>query len=150
MIARAHQLTAVAISGRALLIDGAPGAGKSSLALALIDRGAVLIGDDGVTLEIDDGALFATPHPNTQGLLEVRNVGILSFPTIQRAPVCLIIRLAPEAPRYIEWPETIDLSGVRLPLVVIDEAGLNLALKAELALDRYGLPHHSVPSKDEG
>ncbi|HQA17982.1 MAG TPA: serine kinase, partial [Novosphingobium sp.] len=44
-----HQATCVAIKGRALLIEGPPGSGKSSMALALIDRGAALIGDDGVT-----------------------------------------------------------------------------------------------------
>ena len=32
------------------MIEGASGAGKSSLALALIDRGAVLIGDDSLML----------------------------------------------------------------------------------------------------
>jgi len=42
---QAHQATAVAINGRAVLIEGPPGAGKSTLALALIDRGAVLVGD---------------------------------------------------------------------------------------------------------
>ena len=45
-------VTAVAIGGRALLIDGPPGSGKSSLALALIDRGALLIGDDAVHLSL--------------------------------------------------------------------------------------------------
>ena len=38
-MSRAVQLTCVAIGGRGLLIAGAPGSGKSSLALALIDRG---------------------------------------------------------------------------------------------------------------
>ena len=33
-----HRATGVAIDGRAILIEGAPGSGKSSLALALIDR----------------------------------------------------------------------------------------------------------------
>src|SRR3546814_11755709 len=44
------QGSAVAIGGRAVLIIGPPGSGKTSLALALIDRGATLIGDDGVAL----------------------------------------------------------------------------------------------------
>ena len=35
-----YQATCVAIGGRAVLIEGEPGSGKSSLALALIDRGA--------------------------------------------------------------------------------------------------------------
>jgi serine kinase of HPr protein (carbohydrate metabolism regulator) len=42
------QATAVDVSGRAVLIEGRAGYGKSSLALALIDRGARLIGDDSV------------------------------------------------------------------------------------------------------
>ncbi|MFM5886059.1 MAG: HPr kinase/phosphorylase, partial [Novosphingobium sp.] len=50
-----HQATAVAIGGRGVLIEGAPGSGKSSLALALIDRGAALIGDDGVALAAVNG-----------------------------------------------------------------------------------------------
>ena len=67
-----HQATCVAIDGRAVLIEGHPGTGKSSLALALIDRGAVLVGDDGVTLDRADTRLLASPVPETVGLLEVR------------------------------------------------------------------------------
>ena len=33
-------VTAVVVDGQVLLIEGPPGAGKSALALALIDRGA--------------------------------------------------------------------------------------------------------------
>lgn len=52
-----HQATCIAIGGRALLIEGPPGSGKSSLALSLIDRGAMLIGDDSVLLEARHGRL---------------------------------------------------------------------------------------------
>ena len=38
--------TCVEINGEAILIKGDPGVGKSSLALQLIDRGALLIADD--------------------------------------------------------------------------------------------------------
>ena len=44
-----HQATCVAIDGRAILIEGPPGAGKTSLALALIDRGALRPGDPSYT-----------------------------------------------------------------------------------------------------
>ena len=57
-----HQASAVVIGGRALLIEGPPGSGKSSLTLALIDRGAGLIGDDAVTLMREGAALIASPH----------------------------------------------------------------------------------------
>ena len=36
----------VAIDGRAVLIEGRSGEGKSDLALRLIDRGAALVSDD--------------------------------------------------------------------------------------------------------
>ena len=62
-----RQSTSVAIGRRAVLIEGPPGAGKSSLALALIDRGATLIGDDGVALEEREGTLWALPAPATAG-----------------------------------------------------------------------------------
>src|SRR4029079_6360817 len=82
----------VAIGGRGVLIEGEPGSGKSSLALALIDRGAVLVGDDGVTLETREGRLWASPPPNIAGLIEVRNVGLVTLAT-GSAPVALVIRL---------------------------------------------------------
>ena len=39
-------VSSVAIDGRAVLIGGRSGAGKSDLALRLIDRGATLVSDD--------------------------------------------------------------------------------------------------------
>lgn len=139
MIAR--QSTCVAIDGRAVLIEGPPGAGKSSLALALLDRGAALIGDDSVMLEAEGPRLLAHPHPETRGLLEVRNLGLLPFPCIEAAPVALVIVLDATAPRFIEHPEQIEIAGVALPLVRLWPQGGSLALKAELALRRYGLSH---------
>ncbi|MBM3596544.1 MAG: serine kinase, partial [Alphaproteobacteria bacterium] len=95
------QATAVGISGRAVLIEGESGTCKSSLALALIDRGASFIGDDGVMLEARQGGLHVSPHPNTRGLIEVRNLGLLTMPVAEEARVALVIRLDREAPRFI-------------------------------------------------
>jgi serine kinase of HPr protein (carbohydrate metabolism regulator) len=49
----------VVLEGGALLIAGASGAGKSSLAAALIRRGATLLSDDSVALQLDNGKLSA-------------------------------------------------------------------------------------------
>lgn len=136
-----HQATAVAIGGRAVLIEGPPGIGKTSLALALIDRGAALIGDDGVTLESRDARLLASPPPNTAGLIEVRNLGLLAWPTVSDVPVALILRLDPDAPRFIEVAEQTELAGIAVPLIRLWPDGAVLALKAELALERFGVRH---------
>jgi serine kinase of HPr protein (carbohydrate metabolism regulator) len=133
-----HQATCISINGRALVIEGEPGSGKTSLALALIDRGAELIGDDGVRLDLRAGRLFASPPPYTAGLIEVRNLGLLPWPTISDVPVALVLRLDPEAPRFIEAAEQAELGGVALPMVRLWPDGAVLALKAELALERFG------------
>ena len=103
MSAVPHQASCVAIRGRGVLIEGEPGGGKSSLALALIDRGATLVGDDGVLLEARDKRLWALPPPAIAGLLEIRNVGLATLPAAP-APLALVLRLDPDATRHIEAP----------------------------------------------
>jgi serine kinase of HPr protein (carbohydrate metabolism regulator) len=134
------QLTAVAIGGRAVLIDGAPGSGKSSLALALIDRGAKLVGDDGVALEARGGVLLARPAPATAGLIEVRNVGLVRLPHAEKAPACLVLQLDSQAPRFIDAPESRTIMGIALPMVRLWPDSPVLPLRAEMALQSYGLP----------
>jgi serine kinase of HPr protein (carbohydrate metabolism regulator) len=132
-------VSCVAMDGRAVLIEGASGSGKSSLALALIDRGAVLIGDDGVRLEVRGPCLHAYPPPHIEGLLEVRNLGLLTFPTAADLPVALVVRLDAGAPRFIEAAETTEIAGIALPLVRLWPESPVLAQKAAIALERYGL-----------
>lgn len=133
-----HHAGGVAIDGRALLIEGPPGSGKSSLALALIDRGATLIGDDGVTLDLADGRVLASPPPNIAGMLEVRNVGLVRLQAAAAVPVALILRLDPEAPRFIDEAESAELAGLPVPLVRLWPDSPVLALRAEAALAKYG------------
>jgi serine kinase of HPr protein (carbohydrate metabolism regulator) len=134
-----HQATCVAIGARGVLIEGAPGSGKSSLALALIERGAVLVGDDGVLIARDGSGLRASPAPATQGLLEVRNLGLLEFPTLADVPVALVVILDPAAPRFRETPDWVERAGCRLPAISLWPGSPILALRAELALRTYGL-----------
>lgn len=51
----------VVVDGRALLIAGPPGSGKSSLAAALLRAGGELLSDDAVALQLSDGVLVAHP-----------------------------------------------------------------------------------------
>jgi serine kinase of HPr protein (carbohydrate metabolism regulator) len=134
-----HQATCVAIGRRAVLIEGPPGSGKSSLALALLDRGAVLVGDDGVLLDPRGGVLHVRPHPETRGLIEVRNVGLIGRPVMDSAKAALVLALDPEAPRHLDRAETCERGGVALPLIRLWPDSPVLALRAEAALARYGL-----------
>ena len=133
-----RQSTAVAIGGRALLIEGPPGAGKSSLALSLIDRGAQLIGDDGIALELREDRLWALPAPATRGLIELRGIGIATM-TASVAPVALILELDREAPRFVEVVGRLELAGARIPHLPFDPDNPAAAIRAEHALALHGL-----------
>ena len=139
MIPVLHQASCVAIGKRGILIEGPPGSGKSSLALALIDRGATLIGDDGVLLERRGSRLWALPPPRIAGLLEIRNVGIATVPAVP-APVSLVLRLDDGAERLPEGPEQTTRAGVELPLTKLHPDTSVLPLRAEWALSLHGIP----------
>ena len=73
--------TAVDVNGAGVLILGGSGAGKSDLALRLIQDGALLVCDDQVDVTAVSGGLRAAPAPNISGLVEARGVGIFRAPT---------------------------------------------------------------------
>lgn len=131
-------VTAVAIDGRALVISGPPGSGKSSLALALIDRGAVLIGDDAVSITLRGSHPLASPPPNTAGMLEIRNVGIVELPTTL-APISLILQLDEGAPRFPLDSIGRAIAGVDIPALDFRAGDANQAIRAEFALEKHGL-----------
>lgn len=136
------QASAVAIGRRALLIEGPPGSGKSTLALALIDRGAQLIGDDGVTLCADaDGSLIASPPPNIAGLLEVRGVGLVNMPVAAPAPAALILTLGGASAERL--PDALPhriIAGISVPVLAFEPGTIAPAARAEWALRLHGLP----------
>ncbi|MGL5447419.1 MAG: HPr kinase/phosphorylase [Rhabdaerophilum sp.] len=91
--------TAITISGHGILISGPSKAGKSTLAERLIaeaqTRGltSMLIGDDRIGLDIQDGRIMLTPHPAIAGLIERRGMGILQVPHCKQAPAAFEIAL---------------------------------------------------------
>jgi HPr kinase/phosphorylase len=125
--------TAVAIEGRAVLLRGQPGAGKSDLALRLIDAGAQLVTDDQSELFRRDDAIFVRPPRRISGLIEVRGIGILRIEAIAEAPVVLIADLI--APHQVErMPERRREPFLGLELPVIALAPFEASAPAKLRL----------------
>ena len=70
--------SAVSLGPSGLLLLGASGAGKSSLALELMARGATLVADDRVIVTPHpEGGLRLSAPERLEGLIEARGVGIL-------------------------------------------------------------------------
>ncbi len=142
------QATGVAFSGRALLLEGQPGIGKSSLALALIERGAVLIGDDAITLTRSSkgghSQLIASPAPNIEGLIEVRAVGLVRVPTAGPTPLALILSLLgasdPEPERLPEIVPLRHILGCTVPVLPFLPGAIAPAERALRALELHGRP----------
>ena len=126
--------TCVAIDGRAVLLIGPSGSGKSDLALRLIDRGAMLVADDRTILAPVDGRLEASVPATIAGQIEVRGVGIVACPPAA-APVALAIRLdgMPERMPPEVLPIT-DYAGIAVPTLALDGLEASAPIKVELAL----------------
>ena len=86
--------TCVQINGKGILILGIPGAGKTSLALQLMDRGARLVADDQIFLTLSaDNTLIATSPPAIEGMMEIRGVGLCSFPSLKNTTIKLCVEI---------------------------------------------------------
>ena len=132
--------SAVAIGGRAVLIGGRPGAGKSDLALRLIDRGALLISDDYCDVRRSEGALRASAPATIAGKIEMRGLGIVELPAAGNVPIALFVDLDHVPERVPEPGETRMLAGVAVPVVRLAGLEASAPLKVETALRLIGLP----------
>ena len=130
--------TAVAVNGRAVLIEGPSGSGKSDLALRLIDRGARLVADDRTLVVRTPAGLVARPPQTIEGRMEVRGIGIATLPHDAEAPVALIVRLDPEPPRLPERRRR-TVAGVEVRVIALDPRPASTPIKIELALAQPGL-----------
>jgi serine kinase of HPr protein (carbohydrate metabolism regulator) len=124
----------VAIGDRAVLIEGLSGSGKSDLALRLIDRGALLVSDDYTVVRRAEGHAVASSAPNIDGLLEVRGVGLVRFPTMQNAAVALVASLNADVERLPEGLLMRTIAGVQVPVLPVAAFEASAPIKIELTL----------------
>jgi len=131
--------TTVAKNGRAVIISGRSGSGKSDLALRLLDRGFVLVSDDQTYLRLAGGKLIAAAPPTIRGKLEVRGIGIVEVANVDDVPVCLFVDLASEIERRPDDGRERLILGTKIPLASIDALTASAPAKLEIALDLLGL-----------
>lgn len=130
----------IAMDGRAVLVSGPSGSGKSDLALRLIDRGFVLVSDDQTLLRRSGDRLIAAPPPTIAGKLEIRGIGIVDMPTVKDVPLSLVVELTSEIQRLPDDSRERAILGLKVPLISVDATTASAASKVALALDRFGLP----------
>ena len=129
----------VALDGRAVLISGPSGSGKSDLALRLLDRAFTLVSDDQTIVSRDGDRLLAAAPPNIAGKLEIRGIGIVEIDHHDNVPIALIVELTSDIPRLPDDSRERPILGVALPVISIDAMTASAPSKVAIALDRMGL-----------
>ncbi|MEC9346893.1 MAG: HPr kinase/phosphatase C-terminal domain-containing protein [Pseudomonadota bacterium] len=141
--------TTVAIDGRGVLLCGASGAGKSDLALRLLDEGALLVADDRTILSRHGNALLATVPDALAGLLEVRGLGVVRLDPVRVVPsatIALVVDLVADraAIRRMPEPASVDLRGLVLPLLTLYPFEPSATARLRLALTLCSHPERRI------
>jgi serine kinase of HPr protein (carbohydrate metabolism regulator) len=129
----------VALDGRAVMITGSSGSGKSDLALRLIDRGFTLVSDDQTIVKREGDRLVASAPAQIAGKMEVRGIGIVDMEAATDVPVSLLVELTSDIQRLPDHDRARAVLGVDLPLISIDPFTASAPAKVALALNRLGL-----------
>jgi HPr kinase/phosphorylase len=136
--------TCVALGPHGALLRGAPGAGKSDLALRFLALAADpgweprLVADDQVLVEArEDAELIASAPAALAGKFEVRGLGIVNMPQLTEARLVLAVDLVAghAVPRMPPDPlEQTLIAGIALPLLRLAPFEASTPLKLKLAL----------------
>ncbi len=107
----------VAYDGKAALLLGASGSGKSALALQMMALGCDLVADDRVVLTARDGVLVASCPETIVGLIEARGIGILNAANVPDAVVQVAVNLDTREKDRLPEARFVTYCDLRTPLI---------------------------------
>ena len=127
--------TCVSFDGKGVLFLGESGSGKSDFAFrAIMNKGAALVADDRVNIRAENGLLLASSPDNLRGLLEIRGIGIRSFPYLNEQKVDLIVELSKDIERMPNQEEQ-EFLGLKIKKVKINPFEISSLEKLQLILE---------------
>lgn len=126
MITQTVHATCVAVGDRAVLLAGASGTGKSTIALELMAYGATLVSDDQVVLVAESDVIVASAPPAIAGLIEARGLGVLKARAKDGATIAMVVDLDVSTSDRMPERRVVTLLGCDLPLFHRPD-GVNLA-----------------------
>ncbi len=157
--------TTIEVAGIGVMIEGAPGLGKSETALGLIKHGNALVADDLTCIRKDvaNNILYASASPATRNYMEIRGIGIINVPNIfgvtavrDEKQLDLVITLKhfkdteSELDRIGEELFTRTILGVEVPQIVIPvSAGRDLVNLVETAAQQHKLRRNGLDAVSE-
>ena len=136
MTAKKIHSTSVVIEDLGLLIIGQSGSGKSDLALRLIDSGATLVSDDLTICKKIGDYLYLYPHSKTKGLLEVREIGIMTVPYVENIKLTLVVELVDEEFERIPRMMTCSILGMKFHKIKIFGKSPSAVAKIKIKLNQ--------------
>ena len=147
--------TTVEVAGLGVLLEGAPGLGKSETALGLVKHGNALVADDLTCIRKDvaSNLLFASAAEATRNYMEIRGIGIIHVPSVfgvtavraeKKLDLVITFQGINEAESSLdrtgEERRTRSILGVQVPQITIPvSAGRDLVNLVETAAQQYKL-----------
>ena len=127
--------TSVVIDDNGVLILGDSGSGKSDLALRLIDNGATLISDDISICRKNSNDIYLYCPPEIKGLLEVREIGIITVPFVERIKLRLVVNLKSNNNERFPKDSSFRILGIKIPIINIEGKNSSAVAKIKVKLN---------------
>ena len=131
---RVHS-SAIVLEDNGILIIGDSGSGKSDLALRLIDSGATLISDDITICEKKKNLIYLSAPSETKGMLEVREVGIITVPFVEGIILRMIVKLEAGRLERIPQKNNYKIFGQKIPMLTINGKNSSSVVKVKVKLN---------------